>query len=95
MECRTVTLERTRQTAIDGASIDTIGSLWQASTPSLPELAPAKGSKSTDVVIIGAGFTGLSAALELRRTGIAVVVLEAVEPGWGLRGEIVAWSFRP
>ncbi|RWL44111.1 MAG: flavin monoamine oxidase family protein [Mesorhizobium sp.] len=31
----------------------------------------------TDVVIVGAGFTGLSAALELKRAGIDVLVLEA------------------
>ncbi|TIV27823.1 MAG: FAD-dependent oxidoreductase, partial [Mesorhizobium sp.] len=31
----------------------------------------------TDVVIVGAGFTGLCAALELNRAGIDFLVLEA------------------
>jgi monoamine oxidase len=31
----------------------------------------------TDIIIVGAGFTGLSAALELKRAGIDFVVLEA------------------
>jgi len=34
-------------------------------------------AKKTDVVIVGAGFTGLSAALELQRAGIDFLVLEA------------------
>ena len=34
-------------------------------------------TERTDVVIVGAGFTGLSAALVLRRAGIDVVLLEA------------------
>ncbi|PBB96984.1 flavin monoamine oxidase family protein [Mesorhizobium sp. WSM3862] len=33
--------------------------------------------ESTDVAIVGAGFTGLSAALELKRAGIDFLVLEA------------------
>ncbi|RWH74246.1 flavin monoamine oxidase family protein [Mesorhizobium sp.] len=33
--------------------------------------------EKTDVVIVGAGFTGLSAALELKRAGIDFLVLEA------------------
>ncbi|BCM22008.1 flavin monoamine oxidase family protein [Mesorhizobium sp. J8] len=35
------------------------------------------GIERTDVVIVGAGFTGLSAALELKRAGIDFLVLEA------------------
>jgi hypothetical protein len=35
------------------------------------------------VVIIGAGFTGLSTALHLREAGIDVAIIEAAEPGFG------------
>ncbi|UDL94141.1 FAD-binding oxidoreductase [Lichenihabitans sp. PAMC28606] len=39
-----------------------------------------------DVCVIGAGFTGLSAALELAERGFSVVVLEAVQIGFGASG---------
>ncbi|HWB46391.1 MAG TPA: FAD-dependent oxidoreductase [Hyphomicrobiaceae bacterium] len=61
-------------------------SLWAAVTPPGPSLAPLAGSESCDAVIIGAGFTGLSAALHLARAGTRVMVLEAMEPGWGASG---------
>src|SRR2546427_10782646 len=38
---------------------------------------------TSDVAIIGAGFTGLSAALALAKRGAKVVVLEAETIGWG------------
>jgi len=37
-------------------------------------------------VIVGGGFTGLSAGLELRRVGIDVMIIEGAEPGWGASG---------
>lgn len=52
-------------------------SLWEATaTPalSLPELT---GPAAAQVVVIGAGYTGLSTALHLCESGIDVVVLEA------------------
>jgi glycine/D-amino acid oxidase-like deaminating enzyme len=39
--------------------------------------------ESTDVAIIGAGFTGLSSALALAKRGAKVVVLESETIGWG------------
>jgi glycine/D-amino acid oxidase-like deaminating enzyme len=39
--------------------------------------------ESADVAIIGAGFTGLSAALSLAKRGAKVVVLESETIGWG------------
>ncbi|WP_269466157.1 NAD(P)/FAD-dependent oxidoreductase [Bosea sp. RAC05] len=38
---------------------------------------------AADVVIIGAGYIGLSAALHLAKGGSKVVVLEAAEIGFG------------
>ena len=49
-------------------------------TPALQEAIKA------DVCIIGAGFTGLSAALELAQAGYKVVVLEAETIGYGASG---------
>jgi gamma-glutamylputrescine oxidase len=44
------------------------------------------GEAETDVCIIGAGFTGISAGLELAGRGYSVVVLEAVRIGFGASG---------
>ena len=61
-------------------------SLWAAVTPTGPRTVALKGARSTDCVVIGAGFTGLSAALHLQRAGIKTIVLEAVTIGWGASG---------
>ena len=61
-------------------------SLWGAVTPPGPELPRLEGSAEADVVIIGAGFTGLSTALHLREAGVDVAIVEAAEPGWGASG---------
>jgi glycine/D-amino acid oxidase-like deaminating enzyme len=61
-------------------------SLWAAMTPPGPPLPPLAGAAEADVVVIGAGFTGLSSALHLREAGVDVAVVEAAEPGWGASG---------
>ena len=48
--------------------------------------APLTGRQHADVCVIGAGYTGLSAALELAAAGLRVRVLEAEQPGWGCSG---------
>ncbi|MCX7356463.1 MAG: FAD-dependent oxidoreductase [Alphaproteobacteria bacterium] len=61
--------------------------LWHASTTEANTAAPPlTGAVRTDVAIVGAGYTGLSAALHLAERGVNVRVLEAKEPGWGASG---------
>ena len=61
-------------------------SLWAAATPPGPDLPELTGTQQADVVVIGAGFTGLSTALYLREAGVDVAIVEAAEPGWGASG---------
>jgi glycine/D-amino acid oxidase-like deaminating enzyme len=61
-------------------------SLWAAVTPAGPDLPELTGAQTADVVVIGAGFTGLSTALHLREAGVDVAIVEAMEPGWGASG---------
>lgn len=61
-------------------------SLWTATANVSPVYSPLQTQIDADVVVIGAGFTGLSAALHLAQSGINVVVLEAETPGWGASG---------
>jgi glycine/D-amino acid oxidase-like deaminating enzyme len=66
--------------------VDWPPSLWASVTPVGPALPRLEGTHTTDAVVIGAGFTGLSTALHLRRGGISVTVVETMEPGWGASG---------
>lgn len=61
-------------------------SLWAATAQPGPVLSALEGDVQSDVVVIGAGFTGLSTAIHLREAGIDAIVLEAAEPGWGASG---------
>ena len=45
-----------------------------------------EGEIEADVCVIGGGYTGLSAALHLRKKGYDVVLLEAERIGWGASG---------
>ncbi|MCJ7873823.1 FAD-binding oxidoreductase [Phaeobacter sp. J2-8] len=61
-------------------------SWYAATTEFLPRFVPLRGTVDADVCIVGAGYTGLSAALELARAGRRVVVLEAHRVGFGASG---------
>ena len=55
---------------------------WYAATATpFAALPPLSGDIRADVCIIGAGYTGLGAALELAQRGVSAVVLEAGQVG--------------
>lgn len=57
-------------------------SYWWDRTPLEPEGEPKLPSEA-EVVVIGSGYTGLHAALEIARGGRQVLVLDAEAAGWG------------
>lgn len=61
-------------------------SLWADVTAPRMAAPALDGTVNCDVAVIGAGFTGLSTALHLLEHGRKVVVIEAVEAGWGASG---------
>jgi glycine/D-amino acid oxidase-like deaminating enzyme len=69
---------------------------WEAAPPvSVPQVAvPAK----CDVVIVGAGYTGLSAGVTLARAGLQVQIFDRQRPGEGAstrNGGIASGNLRP
>ncbi|MQT42993.1 FAD-dependent oxidoreductase, partial [Pseudomonas sp. FSL R10-0765] len=63
--------------------------LWETLTPQRPQAPAFKGELSVDVCVIGAGITGLSAAIHLLEQGKSVCVLEAHRTGHGGSGRNV------
>lgn len=61
-------------------------SVYAASTEALAPCPPATGDLRADVVVIGSGYTGLSAALHMAEAGLDVCVLEAQRIGFGASG---------
>lgn len=52
-------------------------SYYEATVQRAPMGAPLQGDLTADVLVVGAGFAGLSSAIELAQRGYKVVVLEA------------------
>ncbi|MDT3499026.1 FAD-binding oxidoreductase, partial [Bacillus toyonensis] len=65
--------------------MDTL-SLWTATANSYDKGKTLEGNEEADVVIIGAGFTGLSSAYHLQKLGKSVIVLEQETIGYGASG---------
>lgn len=61
-------------------------SLWAATASAAPDCPPLREDRQADIVVVGGGFAGLSAALHLAERGIDVCLLEAQEPGFGASG---------
>jgi glycine/D-amino acid oxidase-like deaminating enzyme len=58
-------------------------SLWTATATPLKSFANRDLPAKADVVVIGGGYTGTSAALRLAKSGAKVTLLEANTMGWG------------
>ena len=56
---------------------------WQATMPALPDRSGRALPSTADVVVIGGGYAGITAARELARRGVAVTLLETRTLGWG------------
>lgn len=61
-------------------------SLWRATAKQTLKMPELTDDAVCDVLVVGAGFTGLSAALELAERGTDVIVVDAVDVGWGASG---------
>jgi len=72
-------------------------SLWADTAEPLPAFPQLAGEVQADVAVIGAGYTGLSAAHHIASSGLVPVVLEANHTGWGASGRnggVVTAKFR-
>lgn len=66
-----------------------LNSLWRSTAGEALENTALKEDQVVDVVIIGGGFTGITAALELAEKGASVTLLEADDIGYGGSGRNV------
>ena len=72
--------------AVNGGSGGQPQGLWAETATPLDDCAALEETVDSDVAIIGAGYTGLTAALTLAEAGLTVHVLERHQPGWGCSG---------
>ena len=61
-------------------------SYYTASANEISTYSSLNANESCDVCVIGGGLTGLSAAINLRKKGFSVILLEARRLGFGASG---------
>ena len=59
---------------------------WAATASVPPATLPLLETDEINIAIVGAGFTGMSTALQLAEAGVEVAVVEANEIGFGGSG---------
>lgn len=60
-----------------------IGTIWETTTPVRFDNKSLNNNETAEVLVIGAGFTGIRAALALSEAGVSVVVAEKAFVGFG------------
>ena len=82
----------TRPSAAQGVTVafnsglDIEKSYYVATANPAPSYPPLEGEVEADLVVVGGGCTGLSAALHAAERGLKVVLLEGGRIGWGASG---------
>jgi gamma-glutamylputrescine oxidase len=61
-------------------------SYYAASANPSPERPKLQGDQLIDICVVGAGYSGLSAALHLAEKGFKVAIIEGARVGWGASG---------
>src|ERR1700722_12550248 len=61
-------------------------SYYAATAAPSERFAALEGESEADVVVVGGGCTGLSAALHCAEQGLSVILLEGGRIGWGASG---------
>lgn len=65
-------------------------SYWMETANQPEEYTPLSGNEQCDIVVIGAGITGITTAVLLAKTGVKVVVVDADRAGTGTTGYTTA-----
>ena len=61
-------------------------SYYAASASEVADYPTLEGAKTTDICVVGAGYTGVATALTLAERGYSVTLIEANRVGWGASG---------
>jgi glycine/D-amino acid oxidase-like deaminating enzyme len=60
--------------------------VWEETAVPPPAVPTLAGAHRASVLVVGAGYLGLSAALQLAEAGVDTLVVDAEAPGWGASG---------
>ena len=68
------------------AELSEVNPVWGLTAPDGGDYPLLEGSARAEVIVVGGGFCGLSAALHLAEAGRTVALIDSFEPGWGASG---------